>query len=281
MTFGEKLAKLRKEHNYTQEQLADKLDVSRQSVSKWESDVAYPETDKLVKLSKLFHCSIDYLLDNQTAEQVKTQPAVSKPSQTATEDTERNADNSIPFSLWIKRALPEIKSQKTIWGMPLYHIGRNAKGFFAIGLKAQGIFSIGLFSTGIVSLGLLSFGVIALGMLAVGLLAFGNFAFGLLSLGAIAVGLYSIGAISIGVVSFGALSIGVFSHGALSIGQYIAIGDKAYAAIAIGQSEAVGNAYQHIGTPSTADLAFIKAWLNEHVPAYLNWAKTLFNSYLH
>ncbi|MBQ4107828.1 MAG: helix-turn-helix transcriptional regulator, partial [Clostridia bacterium] len=62
MTFGEKLAKLRKENNYTQEQLADKLDVSRQSVSKWESDVAYPETDKLIKLSKLFHCSIDYLL---------------------------------------------------------------------------------------------------------------------------------------------------------------------------------------------------------------------------
>ena len=64
MTFGEKLAKLRKENNYTQEQLADKLDVSRQSVSKWESDVAYPETDKLIKLSKLFHCSIDYLLAN-------------------------------------------------------------------------------------------------------------------------------------------------------------------------------------------------------------------------
>ena len=49
MTLGEKLSKLRKEYNYTQEQLAYILGVSRQSISKWESDIAYPETDKLVK----------------------------------------------------------------------------------------------------------------------------------------------------------------------------------------------------------------------------------------
>ena len=50
MTLGEKLSKLRKEYNYTQEQLADILGVSRQSISKWESDIAYPETDKLIKM---------------------------------------------------------------------------------------------------------------------------------------------------------------------------------------------------------------------------------------
>ena len=55
MTFGEKLSKARKENNYTQEQLADILGVSRQSISKWESDVTYPETDKLIRLSELFH----------------------------------------------------------------------------------------------------------------------------------------------------------------------------------------------------------------------------------
>lgn len=62
MTTGEKLSKLRRENNYTQEQLADLLNVSRQSISKWESDVAFPETDKLIQISKLFNCSIDYLL---------------------------------------------------------------------------------------------------------------------------------------------------------------------------------------------------------------------------
>ena len=63
MTTGEKLQNLRKENNYTQEELADILSVSRQSISKWESDVAFPETDKLITLSKLFHCTVDYLLN--------------------------------------------------------------------------------------------------------------------------------------------------------------------------------------------------------------------------
>ena len=58
MTTGEKLSKLRKENEYTQEELAEIMSVSRQSISKWESDVAFPETEKLVTLSKLYHCSI-------------------------------------------------------------------------------------------------------------------------------------------------------------------------------------------------------------------------------
>ena len=62
MTTGSKISKLRKENNYTQEQLAVMLGVSRQAISKWENDVAYPETDKILKLSELFGCSTDYIL---------------------------------------------------------------------------------------------------------------------------------------------------------------------------------------------------------------------------
>ena len=62
MSLGDKLSRLRKENNYTQEQLADILGVSRQAISKWESDVAYPETDKLIRLSALYRCSLDYLI---------------------------------------------------------------------------------------------------------------------------------------------------------------------------------------------------------------------------
>lgn len=72
MTFGEKLSKMRKEYNYTQEQLADILGVSRQSVSKWESDIAYPETDKLIEIGKLFDCSMDYLLKENITEKIGT-----------------------------------------------------------------------------------------------------------------------------------------------------------------------------------------------------------------
>ena len=50
MTVGEKIVKLRKEQNLTQEQFADMLKVSRQSVSKWELDSTYPDTEKLIRM---------------------------------------------------------------------------------------------------------------------------------------------------------------------------------------------------------------------------------------
>lgn len=65
MTIGEKLVKLRKEQNLTQEQFAEVLKVSRQSVSKWELNTAYPDTEKLIRISKIFNCSLDYLLKDE------------------------------------------------------------------------------------------------------------------------------------------------------------------------------------------------------------------------
>ncbi|MGN0479211.1 MAG: helix-turn-helix domain-containing protein [Hominenteromicrobium sp.] len=65
MTLGEKLAVIRKENNLTQEQFAELLGVSRQSVSKWELNSAYPETEKLIRISKVFGCSLDYLLKDE------------------------------------------------------------------------------------------------------------------------------------------------------------------------------------------------------------------------
>ena len=67
MTTGEIIAFLRKKIGITQEQMAEILGVSRQSVSRWEIDMAFPETEKLIKLSKLLRCSIDYLLNDQAS----------------------------------------------------------------------------------------------------------------------------------------------------------------------------------------------------------------------
>ncbi len=64
MKFCDKLQKIRKENNVTQEQLADKLGVSRQAVSKWESDQAYPDTEKLIQISKIFNVSLDELIND-------------------------------------------------------------------------------------------------------------------------------------------------------------------------------------------------------------------------
>lgn len=54
MTLGENIVRLRTQKNWSQGDLADALDISRQSVSKWETDASIPELDKLLKLSELF-----------------------------------------------------------------------------------------------------------------------------------------------------------------------------------------------------------------------------------
>lgn len=62
MTLGKRLYELRKKAGLSQEELADKVHSSRQAVSKWENDQAYPETERLMELSDIFNVSIDYLL---------------------------------------------------------------------------------------------------------------------------------------------------------------------------------------------------------------------------
>ncbi len=63
MTFGEKLTTLRKEHGLSQEDLAEKLSVSRQAVSRWEVDSTLPDAENLLQISKLFGVSVDYLIN--------------------------------------------------------------------------------------------------------------------------------------------------------------------------------------------------------------------------
>lgn len=62
MVFAKNLQYLRKRDKITQEELAERIGVSRQSVSKWETGEAYPETDKLILLCDLFAVSLDALL---------------------------------------------------------------------------------------------------------------------------------------------------------------------------------------------------------------------------
>ena len=64
MKFSEKLTNLRKQNNKSQEQLADKLGVSRQAVSKWESGQSVPDMEKMMQLCKILNCSLDELVDD-------------------------------------------------------------------------------------------------------------------------------------------------------------------------------------------------------------------------
>ena len=72
MEFGKKLKELRKSYHWTQNQLANKLYISRTAVSKWESGKGYPNIDSLKDISRLFSVSIDDLLScNDLNEDVK------------------------------------------------------------------------------------------------------------------------------------------------------------------------------------------------------------------
>lgn len=72
MKLSEKILQLRKSKGMTQEELAELCNVSRQSISKWEADIALPETEKLLLLSEIFRVSLDVLLkDELTLSEVK------------------------------------------------------------------------------------------------------------------------------------------------------------------------------------------------------------------
>lgn len=62
MKFGENLYNLRKSAKMSQEKLAERMEVTRQSVSKWENGESYPEMEKIIKLCNIFHCKIDDLV---------------------------------------------------------------------------------------------------------------------------------------------------------------------------------------------------------------------------
>lgn len=260
MTTGEKLAKLRREQNLTQEQLAELLGVSRQAISRWESGAAYPETEKLIRLGKLYHCSMDYLLMEEVEE---------------TNTVVGSAEDAGVTRIDLRSLCYERVSEKKIGGLPLWHInigfGRVAKGVFAVGLRAKGIVAVGLAAAGVVSLGVCSVGLIALGSLAVGLVA----------VGAIAAGILAIGAVAVGVFSLGACALGNFAVGAAAIGEYAARGDAAKAAVAVGISEANGSLYtletSQVSTPERLEIAVI---LERTVPWYLSAFKKLFLFFL-
>lgn len=65
MIFAEKLRFIRKNEGLTQEELAEKLSVTRQAVAKWESGQVYPDISNLIEISNLFHVTVDYLVRDQ------------------------------------------------------------------------------------------------------------------------------------------------------------------------------------------------------------------------
>ena len=85
MKMSEKLIELRKEKGWSQEDFAEKLEVSRQAVSRWENETALPDAQNILRISKLFNVTADYLLNDDyedRADTVRLESDSAEPQQT-------------------------------------------------------------------------------------------------------------------------------------------------------------------------------------------------------
>lgn len=207
-TLGERLYELRRKNFISQDELANMINVSRQSISKWETNQVQPELDKIIALSHIFKVSTDYLLKG-----------VVENNHEDVAEKEKNDSNSKNNKLVIPMHF-EYKSKTTVKGLPLVHINLGvgiykAKGIIAIGNIAQGIFSLGAISIGMFSLGGLSIGLMAFGGLALGAIALGGFALALIiAIGGFAIASYlAIGGFALAYNAIGGFSAGVNTYG--------------------------------------------------------------------
>lgn len=215
--FCDKLTELRRQKGLSQEQLAEYLEVSRQSVSKWEADKTMPEISKLIAIAGLFRVSLDYLLiddcENRNGIYAGTEAGMDSKAEEINE-TLKEMKEFIGF----RRGF-EYKSKASVFGIPLVHVkfgGGNGKVRLAD--AAKGIIAVGNLAIGVVSAGIFSVGILSLGVLSLGLL----FSLGVVSLGAAAVGVAAVG-----IVAGGISSIGIYATGVAAAGIEIATGMSA------------------------------------------------------
>jgi len=212
-TFSEKLLELRRREGLSQEQLADRLGVTRQSVSKWEGGAALPELGKLVALSELFSVSVDYLVKDRLEEPETAGAGEDALSAQQAARLEQKVDD---LARCVKGTMYAYDSKTRVFGLPLVSVRigflrghRMAKEDVARGIIAIGNAAMGVISLGIVSVGALSFGCVALGLLALGVVAMGPLAFGVAALGYLALGV---------------CAMGVYAGGVCAVGTDIAVG---------------------------------------------------------
>lgn len=115
MNFGEKLFKLRKEKGLSQEALAEKVNTSRQAISKWENGQGFPETEKLMMLGNIFEVSVDYLLKDSKDEEIENSSGyyVSQEVAYAFLSNEKRGAKYIAlgFSSWFLSGIPYLMFQ--------------------------------------------------------------------------------------------------------------------------------------------------------------------------
>lgn len=210
MNFHKELQRLRKSAGLSQEELGEKIGVSRQTISKWEGASAYPDMLNLITISKFFGVSVDALINGEEVENKVTEAEI------------------IP-----QKEEPvfhrEFRSKAEIKGLPLVHINYGLGNY-----RAKGIIAIGNISTGILAIGLIARGFLSIGVLSIGLLAMGVLSLGGLVVGCIAAGMVSIAGIAVGVMTLGGVALGVVSIGGCALATHVSVGGVAIAPVCVG-----------------------------------------------
>ena len=263
MTFSEKLMDLRRKSGLSQEQLADRLGVTRQSVSKWESGTAMPELVKLISLSDIFGVSVDYLVKDYLEEPESAGGGDDLSAQQAVR-LEKKVDE---LTNYVKGRVYRFDSKTRIFGLPLVSI--------RFGFVRNGKLSMDNVARGIIAIGNVAIGVVAIGIVGVGLFTFGVVGLGLLSLGLVAAGLGAFGVMALGYLALGVSAVGVYAGGVAAIAAKIAAAVSAVAPTAIGE-HASGSHVLLWGDGLTAPE--VRAFLLEHHPDLWQPLLDLFSS---
>ena len=291
--FCDKLIVLRREKGLSQEQLAEYLEVSRQSVSKWEADKTMPEISKLIAISELFQVSLDYLLIDDCENRNGRFPGMEDVPdygagkglggsdikrqqdsgqwemdagwpETSTRETEemKKSLNEIKEFIGCREGF-EYKSKASVFGLPLVHVkfgGGNGK--VRLRDAAWGIIAVGNLALGVVSVGIFSAGVLSFGVLSLGLL----FSLGVISLGAMAVGV-----VAMGIVTGGISSVGIYATGVAAAGKEVATGVSVSGKTAAGMQGARISGWNMTVTDSLTSKEAMKDFILTYNPGLPGW----------
>ena len=208
----------------SQEQLADRLGVTRQSVSKWEGGTAMPELVKLISLSELFGVSVDYLVKDWMEEPDNPCGGSGEISSKQADRLEKKVDE---LTNYVKGRVYRYDSKTRIFGLPLVSI--------RFGFVRNGKLSMDNTAKGIIAIGNCAIGVVAIGIVGVGLFTFGVLAMGMLSLGIVAGGLAAFGVAALGYLALGVSAVGVYAGGVAAIAAKIAVAVSSVAPTAVGE----------------------------------------------
>lgn len=265
MKFQEKLYQLRKERKLSQEDLAEKIGVTRQAVQKWESGASTPDMNNLLMISDYFGVTLDQLIRDE-------QNITLGDEEITTDIPKKNGIYVI--NNYHYRPNYEYISKRKIFGIPLVHVNigngiRVAKGIIAIGNLSIGLLSIGGISLGLFSIGGVALGLLALAGLGIGGIAAGGAALGYLAFGGFAFGTYAIGGIAVGTYCAGGIAVASkVAMGGVANGYY-AIGDEVSGTLTITKSQLSG-----------ASLESIQNDILEKYPRIMKWFLHLLKYFL-